>query len=99
MSPVPRILCAVLAFVGAFLMGISIICSPLVYASMQESDSPWCEAAPFIYGACIFAVSLLTCACVGAVMSRFEFRHAFCFALVISVLSMLGAYVFYLLFF
>lgn len=96
MSPVPRILCAVLAFVGAFLMGLSIICSPLVYAGMQESDSPWCGAAPFIYGACIFAVSFLTYACMGSILSRFEARHAFWFALGISVLCMLGAYVLYL---
>ncbi len=96
MSPAPRFLCAFLGLVFAFLMGLSIIGSPLIYASMQASDSPWCGVAPFIYAACIFVVSFLTYSCMGCILSRFDARHAFWFALGISVLSMLGAHVFYL---
>lgn len=96
MTPVSRILCAFLGLVFAFLMGISIICAPLIYADMRASDSPWCGAAPFIYGAYLFVVSFLTYACMGGILSRFEFRHAFSFASAITVLTLIASYLFYI---
>ena len=77
-------------------MGGGVIMAPLLFMSMHMSDSPWVGAAPGFFAVSLFGVSFLTYACLSALMSACRLKHAFWFALAITMLTLVASYLFYL---